>query len=91
MGLAVAAGVFLLTALVLFAGLLPLSMPFGLAAGGVLETGQAVPQRWWLAASVALGLFILLSWRMDGRRKRWWLGVLAFAIGSAVMGQLAAR
>lgn len=84
MGLAVAAGVFLLTALVLFAGLLPLSMPFGLAAGGVLETGQAVPQRWWLAASIALGLFLLLGWRIDAWRKRWWLGVLAFAIGSAV-------
>ena len=83
-GLAVTAGVFLLTAIVLFAGLLPLSMPFGLAAGGVLETGQAVPQRWWLAASIALGLFLLLGWRIDAWRKRWWLGVLAFAIGSAV-------
>lgn len=69
----------------LLAGLLPLVMPFGFAAGGVLETGQAAPQRWWLAASVALGLFFLLAWRMDARRKRWWLCVLLLAIGSAVM------
>lgn len=60
-------------------------MPLGLAANGVLETGQAVPQRWWLAGSVAILFFLLLGWRMDARCKSWWLAVLVIAIGSAVM------
>ncbi len=60
-------------------------MPLGLAANGVLETGQAVPQRWWLAGSMAILFFLLLGWRMDARRKCWWLAVLVLAIGSAVM------
>ncbi len=70
--------------MVLFAGLLPLVMPFGLAAGGVLETGQAAPQRWWLAALVAIGGFLLLSWKMERQTRLWWLMMLVLAIGSAV-------
>lgn len=76
--------VFLLTVAVLFSALLPLIMPFGFAAGGVLDTGQASPQRWWLAASVAVVLFLILSWRMDARRRRWWLMMLVASLVTAI-------
>jgi hypothetical protein len=84
-GFIVAAGVFLLIAAVLFAGMLPLVMPLGLAAGGVLETGQVAPTRWWLAGSVAVALYGLASWRMSARARRWWLGVLVGGMVSAVL------
>ncbi|MDQ4421336.1 hypothetical protein OOT33_12980 [Sphingobium sp. DEHP117] len=80
-----AAGVFLLIAAVLFAGMLPLVMPLGLAAGGVLETGQIAPTRWWLAGSIAVALYGLASWRMGARARRWWLGVLVGGMVSAVL------
>lgn len=84
-GLTMAVALFVLIVAVVFAGLLPLVMPLGLAAGGVLETGQVAPARWWLAAGVAIALFLLASWRMDRRARRWWLGVLVAGIVSAVL------
>lgn len=72
----IAVAVFLLIVTVLFAGLLPLAIPLGLAAGGVLQTGQTVPARWWLAMLVAVVLFLLLSWRMRRQARLWWLAIL---------------
>lgn len=80
-----AAGICVLIAIVLFAGMMPLVMPLGLAAGGVLETGQVAPARWWLAAGLAVALFLLASWRMEPRARRWWLGVLVAGMLSAVL------
>lgn len=84
-GLLTAAGVCVLIVLVPFAGMLPLVMPLGLAAGGVLETGQVAPARWWLAGLAAVALYLLASWRMEPRARRWWLGVLVAGMLSAVL------
>lgn len=77
--------IFLLLFGVLVSGLLPLSMPFGFAAGGVLQTGQVEPSRWWLGTAGALVIFALLarllSWRA---RAWWWLAVLIGGITVAV-------
>ena len=80
-----ATGLFVLIVVTVFAGLLPLVMPLGLAAGGVLETGQVAPARWWLAGGGAVMVFMLLSWRMEARTRRWWLGILVAGILSAVL------
>ena len=80
-----AVALFVLIVIVLFAGMMPFVMPLGLAAGGVLETGQVAPSRWWLAGVGALGLYLLASWRMELRARRWWLGVLVAGMLSAVL------
>jgi len=64
--------VFLLIVLALFGGFAPLVMPFGLPAGGVLETGQVAPERWWLAAAVAISIFVLVTWKQQRVRRLWW-------------------
>lgn len=80
-----ALAVFVLALCALCAAFLPLAMPMGLAAGGVLETGQVEPGRWWVGAAVALLMFLLLSWRWDRRIRLCWLAVLAGALISGVM------
>lgn len=70
----------LLILLVLFAGLLPLIMPMGFAAGGVLDTGHVEPSRWWLGAAIASGLYVILSWRARVLPRLWWLGALVSGI-----------
>lgn len=70
----------LLILLVLFAGLLPLIMPMGFAAGGVLDTGQAEPSRWWLGSAIASGLYVTLTWRTPVLPRLWWLGALVGGI-----------
>lgn len=80
-----AAGVFVLIVGVVFAGMMPFVMPLGMAAGGVLETGQVAPARWWLAGVGAVGLYLLASWRMEPRARRWWLGMLVAGLLSAVL------
>ncbi|MGD9811215.1 MAG: hypothetical protein AB7U35_07755 [Sphingobium sp.] len=75
-GLGPAAAVVLALFAGLYAGLLPLAMPFGLAAGGVLETGQVSPERWWLGAGLAIAAFALLSWKLQSKLRLWWLAVL---------------
>lgn len=78
---------FVFSALVvtLFAGFLPLTMPLGMAAGGVLETGQVAPARWWLAVLVASGAYFFLSRRWPVCIRIWWtamlVGGLALTIG----------
>lgn len=67
------------------AGLLPLTMPLGLAAGGVLDTGQAEPARWWLGMAVAFGLYLLVSRKWSRAARLWWLAVLAVAMMVAVV------
>ena len=84
-GLLPAAGVLVLILLGLSAGLFPLAMPMGLAAGGVLETGQVAATRWWLGATAALSVYLVASCRMNLRLRLWWLAVLAFGLVSAVM------
>lgn len=68
----------------LIGGLLPLSMPLGLAAGGVLQTGQVEPSRWWLGAAGALTAFAILASVLRPRAWLWWLTVLASGIVLAV-------
>lgn len=79
----------LLTALLAFAallsGFLPLAMPLGLAAGGVLETGQAAPLRWWPGVGLALALMLILGWRWPWRLRAYWLAVLLAAAISAIL------
>lgn len=70
----------LLILLVLFAGLLPLIMPMGFGAGGVLDTGQAEPSRWWLGSAIACGLYVMVTWRAPVLPRLWWLGALAGGI-----------
>lgn len=69
---------------VLVGGLLPLSMPLGLAAGGVLQTGQVEPSRWWLGAAGALTAFVILVGVLRWRTWLWWLGMLTSGIAVAV-------
>ena len=75
-----------LTALgALLSAFLPLAMIFGLATGGVLETGQADPGRWWAGAALALLLLSLLSWRWDWRARFYWLAIFLGGLASAVL------
>jgi len=74
--LSMAAMVFLLLLLALFAGFMPLALPFGFAAGGVLDTGQVEPSRWWLGAALALLVYGVLSWRTARALRLWWLALL---------------
>jgi len=66
------------------AGLLPLAMPGGLAAGGVLETGQAEPARWWLGMTGAAALYLLVSRKWNRASRLWWLAVLIAAMTAGV-------
>ncbi|MGE4429350.1 MAG: DUF4350 domain-containing protein [Sphingobium sp.] len=79
----------LLTALLAFclllSGFLPLAMPFGLAIGGVLETGQAEPMRWWPGGLLVLAAGLALCWRWPWRMRLYWLAVLAAASLSAIL------
>jgi hypothetical protein len=76
--------VFLTTA-VLMGGLLPLSMPLGIATGGIIDTGQLEPQRWWLAAAAAICVYTALSWRMGGSRWLYWLSVLLLGLAGTIL------
>jgi hypothetical protein len=58
--------------LALFGGFTPLIMPFGLPAGGVLETGQVEPERWWLAAAVAIAIFMVATRKRQHVARLWW-------------------
>ncbi len=69
----------------LLAGLQPLAMPLGWAAGGVFETGQAAPGRWWLGALGAMGACALLGWRLPLRLRLWWLAMLMVGLATAVI------
>lgn len=83
-GLAPAALVLVLVLCVLAGGLLPLSMPVGLAAGGVLQTGQAEPSRWWLSAAGALVVFAIIAAFARWRVRAWWLAMLVSGIAISV-------
>ena len=75
-----------LTALgALLSAFLPLVMIFGLATGGVLESGQADPGRWSAGAALALLLLSLLSWRWDWRARFYWLAIFSGGLASAVL------
>lgn len=76
--------IFLLVFGVLVSGLLPLSMPFGFAAGGVLQTGQVEPFRWWLGTAGAVVAFALLAHFLRWHPRAWWLAVLIGGIAVAV-------
>lgn len=80
-----ALAVFALALCALCSAFLPLAMPMGLATGGVLETGQVEPGRWWAGAAAALLAFLLLSWRWNRRVRLCWLAALAGALISGVM------
>ena len=81
-----AAGLVLVLALcAVLAGLLPFVMPMGLAAGGVLETGQVEPARWWLGGAVALTVYIVLTRRWRRTIRLWWLAVLMAAMVAGVL------
>tara|TARA_R110000782_G_scaffold167129_5_gene259183 strand:+ start:34095 stop:35288 length:1194 start_codon:yes stop_codon:yes gene_type:complete len=83
--------IFLLLLTALVAGLLPLVMPLGMAAGGVLETGQVEPIRWWLGGVVAVAVYVGLSGRMAWGVRLWWLAVLVsgLALVVALFGEVA--
>lgn len=66
-------------------GLLPLVMPFGFAAGGVLETGQVEPERWWPGIVAAPGLYGLASRKWSRWRRRWWLAALFATMTAAIL------
>jgi len=83
-GLAPAVLVLVLVLGVLVSGLLPLSMPLGLAAGGVLQTGQVEPSRWWLGATGAFIAFAIIAAFARWRARAWWLAVLAGGIAVSV-------
>ena len=70
---------------VVLAGVLPLAMPMGLAAGGVLETGQVEPARWWLGGVVALAVYIVLTRRWPRAVRLWWLAILMVAMVAGVL------
>lgn len=71
-----AAGILALLWAALFAGLLPLTMPLGLAAGGTIETGQVAVGRWWLGGAGALLVFLIMSFRWSKAARLWGLGIL---------------
>ncbi|MEZ5655659.1 MAG: Gldg family protein [Sphingobium sp.] len=75
---------FVLIFAALFGGFLPLSMPLGVAAGGVLETGLLDLSRWWLVAAVAIVIQGAITWRLPARARGWWLVVLTTGIIVAV-------
>lgn len=77
--------VLVLALMAVLAGLFPLAMPFGFAAGGVLDSGQAEPTRWWLGCALALLLYGLLSWRWSVRARLWWLFIVIGAALSAIL------
>ena len=83
--LGIASAIFALMTGTVIAGLLPLIMPLGWAAGGVLDTGQTAPERWWLAGGAAVVLFAPLCWRMQAWERLWWLAVLMPGLAGAVM------
>lgn len=83
--LSIAAMVFLLLLVALFAGLMPLVIPFGLAAGGVLDTGQVAPEHWWLGAVLAIFIYALLSRRIARALRLWWLAALLAGLALGVM------
>ena len=80
-----AALVVLLMTAVLMGGLLPLSMPLGIATGGIIDTGQLAPQRWWLAAVVAICVYTVLSWRVGSGRWLYWLSVLLLGVAGTIL------
>lgn len=84
-GLPLASLVFLLILLSLLGGFAPLVMPLGLPAGGILETGQVEPERWWLAAEVAISIFALMTWKQRRAPRLFWGAVLVAAIVLTVM------
>lgn len=69
----------------LLSGFLPLAMPFGWAAGGVLETGQVAPMRWWAGASGVLIAYGLMSWRWPMAARLWWFGCLAGGLALSIL------
>jgi len=79
-----ALAMFVLALCALCSAFLPLAMPLGVAAGGVLETGQVEPGRWWTGGVAALLVFLLLSWRWGARARLYWLAVLAGALVTGV-------
>lgn len=76
--------VFLLAFGVLVSGFLPLWMPFGLAAGGALQTGQVEPFRWWLGEAGAVVVLMVLAYLLRWPARGWWLAVLIGGIAVAV-------
>lgn len=76
--------VFLFVLSVLVSGLLPLSMPLGLAAGGVLQTGQVEPLRWWLGAAGAVAALAVLARLLRWSARGSWLAVLMGGIAVSV-------
>lgn len=80
-----AAFIALLMTAVLMAGLFPLSMPLGIAAGGIIDTGQLEPRRWWLAAVAAICMYTILSWRIGGGRWFYWLSVLLLGMAGTIL------
>ncbi|MBB6123592.1 Gldg family protein [Sphingobium subterraneum] len=74
---------FAVLVLIVLSGLLPFAMILGIPSAGVVETGQAVPARWWVGILVGLAALAILLWRRSGRDRLWWLGVAA--IGAMVM------
>ncbi len=83
--LAPAALVGLLALGAVLAGLLPLAVPMGFAAGGVLETGQVEPMRWWLGALAAVIAYVPISWQWSRWRRLGWLVALVMMIAGAVL------
>jgi len=69
----------------LLAAFLPLAMPLGLAAGGIVETGQMEPGRWWAGSAIAVLVLLLLSWRWDWRIRLYWLALFLLALGTAIL------
>ncbi len=69
----------------LLSALLPLVMPLGFAAGGVLETGQVELGRWWLGCVMAILAVLLLSWRWEWRVRLYWLVLLLLALALAIV------
>lgn len=69
----------------LLSGFLPLVMPLGLAAGGIVETGQVEPGRWWVGFAIAGFTVLLLSWRWDWRVRFYWLMLFLLALAMAIM------
>lgn len=67
------------------AGLFPLTIVMGYAAGGVLDSGQAEPARWWLGCGIAFILYGMLSWRWPTGARLWWLLIGATSLLSAIL------
>lgn len=81
------AGLALLTfavlVLIVLSGFLPFAMVMGVPMAGVIETGQAVPMRWWPGVLAGLVVLAIAFRRWTIRDRLWWLAVAG--TGAALM------